>query len=350
MGSFADGLRSLMPSENTENSNSSKSINSPIPKRSKEERDIFADLSFSDDKKKSKKKDKDDSLDSILYGINALDTVQDDFKNIDEIFDSIFDDDHQDKFLMNQLISQGRAYSRKNGMSADESDIQKAFAPQEQALHNLIGDLDSDMKGVQGDINAMRMARTRNTKTMADLVQSKASLQNIKLSAIKEINKIHSDMISFNMRAKAAKENTDAENSNEAYAVRKLLEDTSVLSSVGGLSNVSGARHISDTDDTLEDPISTISSDMDRAKAYASIDDTDENNYIRYEKDGVELYLQYSNSKGTKQVVAKNAQGDIIPDYPVPNISEVDFTIHDDLGTATDSLSRDYKLENLDLL
>ena len=331
MGSFAEGLRSLMSSEDNQN-NSSKSINAPTPKRSKEERDLFANLSFSDDKKKSKKKDRDDSLDSILYGINALDTVQDDFKNIDEIFDNIFDDDHQDKFLMNQLISQGRAYSRKNGMSADESDIQKAFAPQEQA------------------INAMRMARTRNTKTMADLVQSKASLQNIKLSAIKEINKIHSDMISFNMRAKAAKENTDAENSNEAYAVRKLLEDSSVLSSVGGLSNVSGARHISDDSDTLEDPISTISSDMDRAKAYASIDDTDENNYIRYEKDGVELYLQYSNSKGTKQVVAKNAQGEIVPDYPVPNISEVDFTIHDDLGTATDSLSRDYKLENLDLL
>ena len=345
MGSFAEGLRSLMSSEDNQN-NSSKSINAPTPKRSKEERDLFANLSFSDDKKKSKKKDRDDSLDSILYGINALDTVQDDFKNIDEIFDNIFDDDHQDKFLMNQLISQGRAYSRKNGLSADESDIQKAFAPQEQALHNLIGDLDSDMKGVQGDINAMRMARTRNTKTMADLVQSKASLQNIKLSAIKEINKIHSDMISFNMRAKAAKENTDAENSNEAYAVRKLLEDSSVLSSVGGLSNVSGARHITDDNDTLEDP---ISSDMDRAKAYASIDDTDENNFIRYEKDGVELYLQYSNSKGTRQVVAKNAQGEIVPDYPVPNISEVDFTIHDDLGTATDSLSRDYKLENLDL-
>ena len=346
MGSFADGLRSLLPSE--DESKSSKSINASIPKRSKKERDAFAELSFSDKSSKGKK-DRDDSLDSLLYGIQSIDVAQDDFKDIDSVFDSIFEDDQQDKYLMNQLLAQGRAYSRKNGMSAEESDIQKAFAPQEEALHNLIGDLDSDMKGVQGDINSMRMARTRNTKTMADLVQSNASLQNIKLSAIKEINKIHSDIITFNMRAKAAKENTDAENSNEAYAVRKLLEDSSVLASVGGISSVSGARHISDSDnDSNLDPMAVISSDMDRERAYASIDDTDENNFIRYERDGVELYLQYSNSTGEKKVVAKNAQGEIVPDYPVPDMSKVDFTFHPDLGTATDSLSRDYKLENMD--
>ena len=40
--------------------------------------------------------------------------------------------------------------------------------------------------------------------------------------------------------------------------------------------------------------------------------------------------------------------GDVVPDYPVPNIEDLDFSYHDDLGTATDSMSRDYVLEKVD--
>ena len=36
-----------------------------------------------------------------------------------------------------------------------------------------------------------------------------------------------------------------------------------------------------------------------------------------------------------------------IPDYPMPGINEGTFTIHEDLGTVTDSFHRNYILEKV---
>ena len=333
MGSFADGLRSLLPPEEDTSSRSSK-ISDSIPKRSKRERDSFANFAISgmEHKKTRRKKSEEESLSELFAHIDALpSSVSEAYTDLDDAFDSMF-----------------RAYSRKTNISEEESEIQKAFAPQEDALHKLIDDLDSDMKGVQSDINSLRMARTRNTKTLADLVQAKSSLQNIKLSSIKELNKIRYDSINFRMKQDAAKGEVTAESSNEAYAVRKLLEDANVMGSVGGLSAVSGAIHESDTDYHSAELESTVRLDMDSQRAYDSIGDTEEDSFIRHEKEGVQLFLQYSPNTGNRRVVAKNAMGDIVPDYPVPNIEDLDFSYHDDLGTATDSMSRDYVLEKVD--
>ena len=350
MGSFADGLRSLLPPEEDTSSRSSK-ISDSIPKRSKRERDSFANFAISgmEHRKTRRKKSEEESLSELFAHIDALpSSASEAYTDLDDAFDSMFSEDQQDKLLMKQLIAQGRAYSRKNNISEEESEIQKAFAPQEDALHKLIDDLDSDMKGVQSDINSLRMARTRNTKTLADLVQAKSSLQNIKLSSIKELNKIRYDSINFRMKQDAAKGEVTAESSNEAYAVRKLLEDANVMGSVGGLSAVSGAIHESDSDYHSAELESAVRLDMDSQRAYDSIGDTEEDSFIRHEKEGVQLFLQYSPNTGNRRVVAKNAMGDIVPDYPVPNIEDLDFSYHDDLGTATDSMSRDYVLEKVD--
>ena len=136
MGSFADGLRSLLPPEEDTSSRSSK-ISDSIPKRSKRERDSFANFAISgmEHKKTRRKKSEEESLSELFAHIDALpSSVSEAYTDLDDAFDSMFSEDQQDKLLMKQLIAQGRAYSRKTNISEGRSGSSKVFSSEYQVI------------------------------------------------------------------------------------------------------------------------------------------------------------------------------------------------------------------------
>lgn len=373
MASFLNGLHSLMTDDDEDVSLPPPS-QKPTPQKEKsnttpksktenkslepilDDSDDFMIFSNSDNTATKKRRnpenswfDEDDdglSLKDMMK--NLQDESPDDFI-LDDDFDALFNPDNDDTALENNLIAQGRAYARKNGVDAELGEIEKAFAPQQKALKDLIADVDADSKGVQRDIDGLRMSRTRNTKSLADLVSAKGSLTSIRLSAIKELSSIQKTIIDTNMKLKASdKINAVGDDSEAAFAVQKLLSSSNIMDSVGGLTGVSGAFHDGEDPNSRNSTMGHLQSDDDEMEAkYVDEDDTEGDKYIKYENSGVKLHLQVY-PDGSQAVVAIDKDGNEVPDYPLPpNVENLKFSIHDDLGTASDHANREYILDRI---
>lgn len=373
MASFLNGLHSLMidddedvslpppsqkptPQKEKSATQKSKVENKSLDPVMNDDSDDFMFFNTSNSNASKRKRnpedtwfDEDDNM-SLQDMMKSLkdDDISDDFI-LDDDFDALFDPNNDDIALENNLIAQGRAYARKNGVDPELGEIEKAFAPQQKALRDLIADIDTDSKGVQRDIDGLRMSRTRNTKSLADLVSAKGSLTNIRLSAIKELSSIQKTIIDTNMKLKASdKMNAVGDDSEAAFAVQKLLSSSNIMDSVGGLTGVSGAFHDGENPNSHNSTMGYLQSDDDEMEAkYANEEDTEGDKYIKYENSGVKLHLQVY-PDGGQAVVAIDKDGNEVPDYPLPpNVENLKFNIHDDLGTASDHANREYILDRI---
>jgi hypothetical protein len=61
---------------------------------------------------------------------------------------------------------------------------------------------------------------------------------------------------------------------------------------------------------------------------------------------GVHYILEYDDD-GPVQIVAEDADGNVVPDYPTPEMNDLTFTISENTGTATDNLSQQYQLRKI---
>lgn len=262
--------------------------------------------------------------------------------SFDESLDDLFAHISEDDELSNSLIAQGRKYARDHGASSESGEIHNAFDPQIRMLEKFVQEVDADAKGAQRDIDSLRMARTRNTKSLADLISAKSSIRSSQLSAIKEISALRKNMIDLEMKAKAAKAADNAAESEAAFAVQKLLSSDYSDDPIDH-TQISGAQHSNSAYPEYE-----YSDEIVDAKYFNDDEEESEGDkYIKYEDRNVELHLQID-ADGNESIVPIDKNGVVVSDYPLPpDVNELRFVVHDDLGIATDQLNREYILDRL---
>lgn len=309
-----------------------------------------------------KKKVSLDDLDEVLDGKkkkkkkSLIDRIIEDGERLEE---ELFDDesivaldryltefavDDEDIELRNALISKGRKYSRETRVSHESSEITKAFSGTERMLTDILEQVATDIEATQKDITQMRAMRTgRNYKVLTDMMMNKKELYGVKMNAIKELNNIKKTQ--FDIRAKIDK-NKPIETGNSEVLVNQAIGSllgsgrSNALSTVGGYSNVSGARGAD------EDYLENISDDEETIVEFEDTDEMDEieegRKYLQYESRGVELVLTEKDD-GTYSISAEDKDGIEIPDYPVPSkANSLQFHVNEKLGTATDDYNRKY--------
>ena len=290
---------------------------------------------FMKDRSSSKKNLVKEVTDDYDIPISSLIETADenDVLEADSIFDSITESD-SDIELRNTLISLGRKYAHEGG-SKEASDLQAQFIPQESSLKKLIADLDRDIESVGKDIDNMRLSRTRNTKAMSDMISAQSSLYSTKLSAIKEQSNIKKTVADLKMKMEAK----TADQSDASLTATRAIQEL--------FSGGTGADSVSINSDELSSSKEPEISDEERIKdIFGDREETEGDVYLKYEGKNVRIYCQIDQETGEKHLIAKDGDGNIIPEYPLPNhADELIFTIHDDLGTVTDNLGRDYLLE-----
>ena len=322
--------------------NSGFSADNEKPDHSSQELSQFMS-SHPESKKKSEFGDIGDfdvDLTDIVSDIN--DEFSDDtFVDMDNFFDS-FGDMDGDVELQNNLISLGRKYSHEGG-SKEVSDIQAKFTPQKTALTKLISDLDSDIALVGKDISNMRMSRSRNFKAMSDLISAQSSLYSTKLSAIKEQSSIEKTIADLKLKIDGKNSATEDQSVTASMAIQQLFS--------GGDSGTSVTIN-SDDISTSGSNSAVVERQIDDDENIKNIfgndtgEETEGDIYLKYEDRNVSIHCVMNKETGEKHLIAKDSNGTVIPDYPIPPNSEnLIFTLHDDLGTATDNLGRDYILD-----
>ena len=258
-------------------------------------------------KKKRSKLDTDFSDGALSLDLDELDELVGDDDDYDATFDDLIENafnEDEDIALRNSLISMGRRYAIQSmEENPESSEVSQAFARQERAIEDLVAEIDKDTIAINRDVEQMRMTRTKNYKAMADLISARATMANIKLSAIKELSSIQKDKFDIKLKlSKAAAGGADGYNSNAA--ITEIHEESDLPPAV-----------------------------------------TDGDKFIAHEDEGVEYVLDIDTETDDRQIYAVNKHGDVVSDYPLPsNPDQLNFQINELAGEATDQLQRRYRL------
>ena len=303
------------------------------------------------EKKKSKKKD-ESFEDMIKQGNAMIDDILDDYL-VDD-FDGYLDGymlDDEDAELRQNLLRYGRKYTRDTKTSAESSEISKAYSETEKLLSDLLKEIESDKELVQKDITNMRMMRTRNYKTLADLIESKSQFHNTALSVIKEINSMKKNQFELQMKVDKSKKEDEADDSTANKAIQQLfgVGRGNLLGGgeSGGYASISGSEEAGTYSD--DDSYGYDEDEMIQKKYFSNDDyeETDGDKFLKYEGMGVHYILLYDDDNH-KEIIAEDRDGNLVPDYPLPsNPDNLDFEISESTGTATDNLSNQYELRKM---
>ena len=274
----------------------------------------------------------------------------DDFESFLED-DSIFDSEESEE-LRNGLVSMGRKYARDTGVTAEQSEITKTFSASEKRLKDLYDEIARDKINIQKDIDQLRgMQRGKNYKALSDLNSSKTSYHSTQLQAIKEMNAIKKTEFEMRMKERAAKmaSSTGGGDDISTNTIRSLFGAgrNDIINAAGGYSKVSGATGTSISQSFVSDDMT----DDEIEQTYFSDEPeetTDGDKFLEYEGKGVEYTLLVDDDNSPIEVVAKDRDGNIVPDYPMPtNVDQLQFNINMTTQSAEDELHRKYKVERI---
>ena len=263
---------------------------------------------------------------------------------------SMFDSEESDE-LRNGLVSMGRKYARDTGISSDNSEIAKAFSSSEKRLNDLLTEISRDKLNIQKDIDQLRsMTRGKNFKALSDLNSAKTSFHTTQLQAIKELNAIKKAEFDMRMKERAAKmaSGGDASSDISTTTIRSLFGAgrNDIVNAAGGYSKVSGA--IGNTIGEIYNTDMTDDEIEDKYFADEKEEETDGDKFLEYEGRGVEYTLLVDDDNSPIEVVAKDRDGNVIPDYPMPsNVDQLQFNINMTTQSAEDELHRKYRVEKV---
>lgn len=260
--------------------------------------------------------------------------------------DSLFDSEESDE-LKNGLISIGRKYARTTSATAADAEAAKHFAATEEKLKTIYDDITRDIVDVSKDINQMRaVSRGRNNKAISEMVSSKTSLHTARIQAVKEMNNIKKAQFDMQMKERSAKaaENAFGAGADISPNTFKSLFGAgrdNLIHSIGGYGTVSGARGI-----TIGDDESNLDlSDDEIEERYFQdepIEESEGDVYLKYEHLDPHYELVVDGAGAPIEIRGVDRDGNVLPDYPIPDIGGLRFEINSQTGTATDDLHRNY--------
>lgn len=269
-------------------------------------------------------------------------------------FDAFLDDDsifsaEENIEMRNNLISMGRKYARESAETKENSEINKTFADSDKRLKALFDEVSRDKESLQKDIDRLRVPG-RGGKNLSDMISAKNNMHTTQLQIIKEINQMKKSMYDLKAKEAAKKEAENAMgndiNSNTLQSIFSSAK-TSLINNVGGYSSVSGSSDDDDDDHYTYDVASDEMDDEEIQKRYFNNKDlsSDGDKFLEYEDRGVEYVLVVDDNDKMQRIFAEDRDGNIIPDYPLPNnVESLSFEIDPIAKTAVDSLHRTYKL------
>lgn len=293
----------------------------------------------------------DMSVDSLRAERKRKDGEEDEFpyrEDFDDLIEGAFQND-EDVAFRNSLIAMGRKYAIK-GMEEDQgtSEVSRAFSQQEQSIYAILEENRLVSQELQKDIDFIRMARTRNFKSLSDMIEVRASLLDGRLRAIQELNRMAEKK--FTLSAKIKESEGDEDGAMTATrAVQKIFSMGRGALALAAPPGDSGGRStfstesvdvVDDVYDNDERPENVIMREADVPPAV-----TDGEKFIEHEREGVEYVLDIGEGGDERNIYAINRHGDVVPDYPLPSDPKsLSFSINEMTGTAVDQLQRTYLL------
>lgn len=352
MSQLADQLMQLSGSDIvTSASMHNSSLKSKANHDERESSVTFEDPLFDDDsgvsrREEKKAKKKKSAREKLLDATDALShNLQEHFADeLDFFLENEFEDE-EDAALSNQLIGFGRKYARDTAISAESSEIVKAFSTSERRLNDMLKEIDKDANDLQEVLNRMRNKYSTNYKSLAELAEVKNQFHNTRLNIIKQLDANKKTQFELRYKESAQKKNdAEATGADSASLFKNLfsLGRGDMIDSVGGYESISGAIKQADSDYEVYDNTAPV---QQETSLNENPDDGD--NFLKYEGQGVHWVLLVMKDPDSEDdyydVIAEDRDGNVVPDYPLPsNINQLEIDINHNTMEATDNLKRVY--------
>ena len=317
-------------------------------RKKKKKSDFLEDFDDEDDEyRPSPKKIKNDKLYRKVTK-HMRESMIEDFE--DFIGDPNNYDDEESEEMARGLITMGRQYARATTLEGD-GELEKAYASSEEKMKNIYEEITKDIQDVGKDINQMRsMTRGKNFKALADLNATKVSLHQARIAAVKEMNRMKKDQFDIRQKEKANKQLEGIGGNEISAATFKTLFGAgrdNLLRSIGGYASVSGAQNNGSSFESFDMTDNLDMSDEEIEARYFSTDDDDESEgdvYLRYEHLDPHMEVIIDSSGQPVGIRAADRDGNVLPDYPLPDFNKLRFEMNATTGEASDELHRNYKI------
>ena len=231
---------------------------------------------------------------------------------------------------------------KKNKDKDDLTDYKKEFEPEIALYRNLLRDQNTFTESLQREYDSIKSVKSSSrgvTKQMTDLIDNITSARTLAMQLVEK--NVNAKKLIAELTLKQKKEmgglGGDSENMADFASsyLKQMLNDRQVLFNGG-----SGDNTVSEyTEDELFEELSlSLNSDsnMDRPEEV--------DKYLKYENRNVTVYVSIASDEqdieSNYEFVAKDEDGDIIEDYPMPNHTKL--SINRSTNIATDAYGKKY--------
>ena len=277
-----------------------------------------------------------------------------------DLFDDGFLDDDSDDWLetvgklkikkgskvtLEGLMDDVGRPKKKKKKKKGETDFQKIFSSELASLQKLSADQIAFTDSLQRRYDTMEGTKSSSrglSKYTTDLIMSINTARSTALSVTNAIAGIKKNI--HDLHLKEMKElglNKGNEEDLDKYASGFL---NSIVNKVGRNAIVSA---VPSEGDPMYDQIPEYTDD-DIAEDLMEGIQEDDNGYLKYEKDKVQVKILYNQNTGDWNFAAMDAAGNIIPDYPLPNPEELNMRWNKGAGFGSDQFSRRYPIVLVD--
>ena len=232
-------------------------------------------------------------------------------------------------------FGEGKKKKKKKKKDGELTDYSKEFENEMTLIKGLMQDQSKFTDSLQRKYDAME-----NTKSSArgigkfttDLIESINTSRNISLQLIKEQANLKKTIADLTMKEKkefGSGAGKDDDIGLLSSSMLKQMINESTQSNSGGDFSISDAE----MDDVFDD----ISEQLGRTEEDDEID-----KYLKYESANVTVYACVNDGDGENYFIAKDDNGNVIEDYPLPEMTQL--SINRSTDVASDVYSRKYPI------
>lgn len=231
--------------------------------------------------------------------------------------------------------SDGKKKKKKKKNKDGLTDYNKEFGPEMDLIHELMVEQSKFTDSLQKKYDAMETTKSSARgigKFTTDLIEAITSNRNLSLQLIKEQAALKAKAADLTMKERKefgkANENTEDIGLYSSSLLKKMISDSSVSGPT---------EDIGVSESSMEELLANMSDELGVNEGDEEVD-----KYLKYEKAEVTIYACINESTDTQYFVAKDKEGNIIDDYPLPEMTTL--TINRSTDVASDIYSRKYPI------
>lgn len=245
-----------------------------------------------------------------------------------------------DVFGLEGIVLGKKKKKKKKDGKKDEIDYKKEFEPESFLYKNLLVEQTRFTEALQKEYDNIKSTKSTargSSKQITDLIANITSARSLSMQLVDKQVNIKKQIAELSMKQKkelgGGLDGEDLSNFGATY-LKNLLNNRAVL-----YENGTGTPEVTEySEDEMFDNISNLLDNDESVKR-----DEETELYLKYENRNVTVYVYIENDDVENyRYIAKDENGDVIPDYPLP--SRTTISVNRSTNIATDVYGQKYPI------